>query len=243
LREVAETFNEEGKLVGVSTTETTTSLKSVDDESVTLETDVTIEIAGRKFDSQPELVKKSYHGADDGKTVKIEEVGAGNATIGGEQIPCRIRRITVNGGSDKRVTTIYFHDDIAPFELRRETVSTDVEKKTVNYETNVDVIAVALPYKVLTENHTVAFVSTVYTSPKKRKTTLEVYCPRVPGGMVAHWSTEFDENDRVVRRSVLELADYGFTAPEEDTARTGRILLPRRAARIGSKPAPGVKRP
>ncbi len=243
VREVAETFDEDSKLIGTSVTETTATLKSVDRESVTLNTNVTVEIAGRKFDSQPELVTKNFHGADNGDEVKIEDVGGGTVTIGDKRIACRIRRVTVNGSSEKRVTTIYFHDEIAPYELRRETVSTDLEKKTVNYETEVEVIAVNLPYKVLTEINTVSFVRTVYTSDNKKKTTLEVYCPRVPGGVVAHWSTEFDDEGRVVLRSILELADYGFTPPEEGPDRTGRAILPRRSGRIGSKPSPGIKRP
>jgi hypothetical protein len=243
VRELAETFDEQGKLVGISTTETTTTLKAVDDQSVTLETNVTVEIAGRRFDSQPELVRKDFHGADDGKTAQIEEVGGGDVTIGAQQIPCRIHRLTINGDSEKRVTTIYFNDEIEPYELRRETVSTNTEKKTTNYTTNVAAISLNLPYKVLTEIQTVAFVRTVYASPKKNKTTVEVFCPRVPGGVVAHWSTEFDDEGRVLLRSILELADYGYTAPDADEASSGGALFPRRGSRIGSRPGPGVKRP
>lgn len=243
LREVAETFDEKSKLIGTSVTETTATLKSVDKESVTLLTNVTVEIAGRKFDSQPELVPKNFYGADNGNEVKVEEVGGGTVTIGDERIACRIRRVTVNGDSEKRVTTIYFNDAVAPYELRRETVSTDVENKTVNYETNVEVVAVNLPYKVLTEIDTVSFVKTEYTSPKKKTTTLEVYCPRVPGGLVAHWSTESDDTGQVVHRSVLQLADYGLAPVDEEPGQTGGAILPRRTGRIGSKPSSGIKRP
>jgi hypothetical protein len=237
LREVAESFDEEGKLVQISTTETTTRLAAADDQSVTLETNVTVEIAGRRFDAQPELVKKNFLGADEGKTVKVEEVGEGQVTIGEEQIPCRIRRLTVNGGSDTQVTTIYFNDEIAPYELRRETDSTDVATKAVKYQTNVTVIAMNLPFNVLTEIQTVAFIRTLHTAPNKKKMTVEVHCPRVPGGVVGHWSTETDDKGRVVYRSILELADYGYTSPVEETdTPTGRVLLPRRSGRIGSKP-------
>lgn len=242
VQEEAETFDEQGKdVVSTSTTITTTTLKAVDAKSVTLETDVVVEIAGKVFNAQPQTVTKGIFGGDNGQTAKIENVGTGHVTISEERIPCQIRRVTVNGGSDKRVTTIYFSDKVAPYELRRETISTDAQEKTLNYQTTATVIATNLPYQLLANIGTVAFVKTVHTSPKGRTVTIEVHCPTVPGGVVAHSSTEFDDGGRVVHRSVLKLVDYGLTERVEEAPQTSAITYPRRPRRVGSTRSSGVK--
>jgi hypothetical protein len=241
VQEEAETFDEEGKLVGSSTTETTTTLKAVDAGSVTLEADVTVEISGKRFNAQPKTVITGIFGGDNGQSAKIEDTGTGHVTISEQRIPCQIRRLTVNGGSDKRVTTIYFNDKIAPFELRRETISTDSQEKTLNYQTNATVTATNLPYQVLSEIQTVAFVTTVHTSPKGKNVTIEVHCPRVPGGVVAHWSTEFDDSGRVVHRSVLRLVDYGLTARKVEAPQASPVSFPRRPRRVNTTRSSGIK--
>ncbi len=241
VKEEAETFDE-GGIVGSSTTETTTTLKAVDLRTVTLETDVTVEVSSKRFDTQPKTVVKGIFGGDNGQSVKIEDAGTGHVTISEQRIPCQIRRLTVNGGSDKRVTTIYFNDKIAPFELRRETVSTDSQEETLNYQTQATVIATGLPYQVLSEIQTVAFVKTVHTSPKGKNVTIEVHCPRVPGGVVAHWSTEFDDSGRVVHRSVLRLVDYGLTARKVESPQASPVSFSRRPRRVGTTKGGGFKR-
>jgi hypothetical protein len=214
VRAVAETFDEKGELLGRSTTETSTTLESVDARGVTLRTAVTVEIAGKRFDSPPRSVSKGFYGELNGETAKVADDGTGSVTIGEQRIPCQIRRVTIEDLSSsvpsKRVSTVYFTDHVVPYELRRETVCTDREEKKLNYRTDAAVTAISLPYKVLTEIQTVAFVRTVHTSPKGKTITVEVHCPRVPGGVVAHWSREMDEAGRIVRRSVLELVDYGI---------------------------------
>jgi hypothetical protein len=241
VQEEAENFDEEGKHVGSSTTDTITKLEAVDGRTVTLQTNVTVEIASKRFNALPQKVVKGILGGENGQSAKIEDGGTGHVTISGQRIPCQIRRLTTNGGDDKRVTTIYFNDKIAPFELRRQTVSTDAEEKTLHHQTDATAIAVNLPYQVLSDIQTVAFVKTVHTSPKGRKVTIEVHCPRVPGGVVAHWSTEFDDSGRVVHRSVLRLVDYGLTEREEQPPEASAVSFPRRARRGGTSKGFGVK--
>jgi hypothetical protein len=232
---VAETFDENGERAEISTTETTTTLESVDDRGVTLRTDVTLKIAGKQFDSPSRSVRKGFHGDVNGETAQVATDGTGHVTIGDQRFPCQIRRVTITGDSSKRVSTVYFSDRVAPFELRRETVCTDLEEKKLNYQTSGTVTAISLPYKVLTEIQTVAFVKTVHTSSKGKTITVEVHCSRVPGGVVAHWSKQLDESGRVVRRSVLELLDYGIAGRNTAPPRTGRIVSPRRARRIDAR--------
>jgi hypothetical protein len=56
--------------------------------------------------------------------------------------------------------------------------------------------------------------------------TVEVFCIDVPGGVVAHTSRETDERGRLVRRSTLELLDFG-TMEDRKPANRGGILFHR----------------
>jgi hypothetical protein len=232
-RETTETFGEQGEDGPISMTETTTTLKAKNGRSVTLELGVTVEIAGKRFDRPPRTVQQGFYGEVNGQRAKVEPLGSEQVTISGKRIACQMFRVTVygEGEPDKRVSTVYFQDRIAPYELRRETVSTDLEEKTLNHETNMEVVAVNLPYPALTEVQTVAFVKTVHKSSKGKIVTLEVHCPQVPGGLIAHWSKELDESGRLLSRSVLELLDYGLTQRDEGRPRNGRLLFPRRGRR------------
>lgn len=214
VRAVAQTFDESGKPGPRSTTKTSTTLESVDARRVTLRTEASVEIAGKEFDSPPRIVKKGFYGEMNGETAKVTNEGTGSVTIGEQRVPCHIRQVTIEDHSEsipsKRVSTVYFSARVAPFELRRETVCTDREGKKLNYRTDAAVIAINLPFRVLTDIQTVSFVRTVHTSSKGKTITVEAHSPSVPGGVVAHWSREMDETGRVVRRSVLELVDYGI---------------------------------
>jgi hypothetical protein len=221
VRAVAQTFDETGKLEGGSSTVTTTTLESVNSRHVTLRLEVTINIGGKEFDSPPRRVRKGFNGEVNGETAKIADDGSGSVTIGEQRIPCQIRRATIEDHSEsapsKRVSTVYFSERVPPFEFRSETVCTDREGKKLIYRTDAAVIAFNLPYKVLTEIQTVAFVRTVHTSATGKTITVEVHSPEVPGGVVAHSSREMNGAGRVVRRSVLELVDYGIGANGTDS--------------------------
>ena len=71
------------------------------------------------------------------------------------------------------------------------------------------VVAVDMPSKVLSDIHSTWQVKSVRTHPKGKSITLLVYADQVPGGVVSHSSKELDASGQVVRRSTLEVVDYG----------------------------------
>jgi hypothetical protein len=93
-----------------------------------------------------------------------------------------------------------------------------------------------MPYKVLTELKTVAYLRTSEKHSQGSGHTIEGYCLEIPGGVVAHSSKEFDAAGQLLRRSTLELIDYatinGQPATEPDSPlrhRVRRPLLPLRS--------------
>ena len=53
----------------------------------------------------------------------------------------------------------------------------------------------------------------------------------MPGGVVAHWASETDHSGRVVRRSTLELIDYGLPVVMGESMQLSPPAAPRKAAR------------
>ena len=88
-----------------------------------------------------------------------------------------------------------------------------------------------MPLRLRGETRAAIYVKTVQKKATGTVTTLAVVLPDVPGGVFSHSSKDVDKSGRVVRRSTLELVDYG-AEPEED--RVG-VFHSKRAARRASK--------
>jgi hypothetical protein len=231
VRVLTETLDKNGTVVNSTTTETKTTLMDVDNESYTLEIEVTVEVAGKRFNAQPQIVRQGFNGQTEGQVVNFKTVGPGVITIDGQKIPSEVRQITINGGDTKRVSTVHYSDQVDPYVLKRDTTSTDAAGDVTQFQTQVEVIAVNMPYKVLTELKTTSHVKTVHKRDKGSTITLEVQCAAVPGGVVLHSSKELDETGQLVRRSTLELIDYAAFDPAEDPEEGRRRLFNRLRAR------------
>ena len=62
VRVVTETLDEGGRVIGSSTTETKTTLVAADRDGITLEIQASMEVAGKRFQAEPQTVKQGFHG-------------------------------------------------------------------------------------------------------------------------------------------------------------------------------------
>ena len=69
---ITENFDGDGRLVNSSLTENITTLDAVTAEHATLRVEVTVEIAGQRFPSQPQVIKQGYAGENVGQRVSIK---------------------------------------------------------------------------------------------------------------------------------------------------------------------------
>jgi hypothetical protein len=152
-------------------------------------------------------------------------------SVGAKKIRCQILEVVINGGDEKVVSEIYYCNSTAPFVLKRDTKSKDLDGETVHLHTQVDVIEVEMPHRVGAEIKTAAHVRTVKEHAKGSTYTLEVHCDEVPGGVVSQASKELDDTGRLVRRSTLELLDYEVVARR---GLFGRPIFPLRRSHKGS---------
>ena len=221
VRVATETLNDQGQVVSTSTTDTKTVLIDLDNGGVTLEIQACIEVAGKRFRAEPQTVKQGFHGELVGPNLRIKGPTDASVTIEGQEIPCKLEQVECVVSNGKTVTKIYYSSTVAPYILKRESVTTDPEGKTVLSETAVDVTTLNMPVEVLGEMKNVSQIKTVHRSGNGTVTTWADVLPEVPGGVVGNSSKETDKSGRLVRRSTLKLIDYS-DSPEKDRGMFGR---------------------
>jgi hypothetical protein len=227
VRVVTESLDDSGRVISVNVTETKTSLTRVDADGVVLEVEVGVEVAGRQFDGQPQCLKQGFHGELAGGEAKSFPPAAGEVTIEGQKVPCRVQRIEVTSSAGRTSVSVFFSDTLAPYILQRQSKTTDADGTNVLSETTSEVVALNMPQRVLSEVRNVACIKAVQKTPKGSVTTLAMSSPDVPGGVVSQMSKETDSNGHLIRRSTLELLNYGNRAETERSGLFGR----KRAAR------------
>ena len=209
VRRFCETLDETGCVTGTSNTETTTTLVEVDERSYTLRIAVVVEVAGKRFIGQTQFKKQGFHGEIDGQSVSVTKLDAGEVVINRVKIASEMRQLVISGADTKQVSKIHYADTVYPFELKRDTTTTDSTGEAGRSSTSVEVFALDMPHKLLAEIKPVAHVKIIRRQPACQTITLEAHCVDVPGGVVAHTSKQLNSQGQVVARSTLELIDYG----------------------------------
>jgi hypothetical protein len=212
VRTTSEALDEKGQVVGVTTTDTRTTLIATDPTSYTLQTDATVDVASRRITAAPQIARHGYYGELPGQALGAKRTSDASLTIDGRTIPCEVRQVVVSGDSGKVLTTLYYSDQHPPFVLRRETSVEGAAEEKRN-SSLVEVVALDLPQRVRGELKSASYIKTTQTLPHSSKITLEVHCDDVPGGVVAHWASETDASGRVLRRSTLELVEFHVPVP------------------------------
>jgi hypothetical protein len=119
------------------------------------------------------------------------------------------------GPTSKTVTTIHYSDTVAPYILKRHSVTTDVPTGAVLSENTMEVVGLNMPCEVLGVMKSAAQVRTTHRNGSGTATTVAFVVPDLPGGVVSYSSKELDRSGQATRRSVLRLTDYGLD-PEPD---------------------------
>ncbi len=224
VRVVTETLDEQGLVTGTSTTDTRTTLLEMSDYGITLEVATTVEVAGKRFEAEPQTVDQGYWGQIETQTLQPGPAQPTKIAVGERTIPCQVQQIEIRASNTKTVSRIHYSDEITPHVLRRESSTTNLDGTEKLGETLIEVVSLDMPFRVLSEIQSTAHVRSVNKHPKGSVHTLAITSGKVPGGVVSHWSKELDRAGRVVRRSTLELLDYGL---EGDPVRTGMFGRPR----------------
>ena len=209
VRVVTEVYDEQGRIAETSATQARTTLKEVAAEGITLAAEVLVEIAGKRLDAEPQMVKQGFLGEPLGQQVQIASLDDTTLTIEGRAIPCHVEQMVSSGGKSQTVMKTFWSSTVAPYILRRE-IRTSDPQGGVPSQSTAEVVALDVPCNVLGEIKNTATVKTVVTHPKGTTVTISVTSVEVPGGVICHTAKDLDEQGRLVRRSTLELVDYGL---------------------------------
>ncbi len=221
-----ETLNEQGQVVSTSTTDTKTTLLDIDNDGVTLEIQACMEVAGKRFEAEPQTMKQGFHGELAAPNLTLKPAANSQVTVEDRNIDCLVQQLESAGSDSKTVTTIYYSAGLSPYVLKRESVTTDAEGKELS-KTNVNVISLNMPLELRGETKNGTYVRTVHTNGKGTVTTLAMVLSEVPGGVVSSSTKEVDKSGRVVRRSTLKLVDFNDDPEKDRTGLFGRKRPPR----------------
>jgi hypothetical protein len=219
VRVTTETLDEAGTVTGTSITDNVSVLEDITDRAYHLRVEVTVEVAGKRFDAEPQYIVQGYYGEGEGESFVVKPGAASTVSIEERRIHCQTFTVEVTEEDKKRVSKIYYAATVEPYLLRKDSITTDPTGKNTLFETNETVVAIDMPCKVLNDIKTTSVIKTVRKNSKGTTVTLAVYASGVPGGVVSHTSKELDANGRLLRRSTLELVDYGLEGEQRQIRR------------------------
>ena len=216
VRIITESFDDQGKPTGTTTTIERVALQRSRRGYATLRIESVLEVGGKKFDSPVRTISVGYHGEEIGNRTLMQEMDPEETNVDGEQIPCRVRQYEIESPGQHKLVKIHYSNKTSPYVLRRETVTTLGEDEEPAYRNQVEVTALDRPYPVLDEIKKTSHQKTVKTNGKSVATKWSIHAPDVPGELVSYRSEEKNNQDQLIRRSTMELIDYGYDAPVDE---------------------------
>lgn len=216
---VTDSFDERGKLTNSSLTDNKTTIEEITPDRVTLKVEVTVEIAGQKFPSQPQLIKQGFAGENVGQTVMIKPLGGEKLLIDGREMLCESEQIEIIGGVSKEVSLVSYAHRQPPLIVKRKSTTSDAASGKTTQESLSEVLLIDLPYNVLDEHKNAYCERMVQKNDHGTTTTLSFHVPEVPGEVVFHTSKKLDTQGRLVRRSTLELVAYSAGGGSDEVYR------------------------
>ena len=225
VRVVTDILDSKGKVTSTTKSVTTTTLMKADRRDYVLRMEVEMQLGEKRFVAEPRTVTRNFFFGDNQKARFVQTGRTANLKINGHTIPGTIREVTLNSEKGQRVSSVHYSAQNPPYVFKRKTTASD-GKGQLQYTTEMDVNEYGIAHKVLGESKRVCHIKTVHAQDKLITTTNEVYCPDVPGGVIAHTSKTTDQAGNIVRRSTLELIDYAIGDKSASNRRPGRRKKP-----------------
>ena len=215
-RIITESFDDEGNPTGTTTTVERIALQRSRRGYATLRIESVLEVGGKKFDSPVRTISVGYHGEEIGNRTLMQEIGPEETKVEGEPIPCRVRQYEIESPGQHKLVKIHYSKETPPYLLRRETVTTLGEDEEPAYRNQVEVTALDRPYPVLDEIKKTSHQKMVKTNGKSAITKWSIHAADIPGEVVSYRSEEKNNQGQLIRRSTMELMDYGYDAPFDE---------------------------
>ncbi len=212
VRIVTQNYDTDGKPTDGSLTDNKTTVLEVTPERVTLQVEVTVEVAGQKFPSQPQTIVQGYAGETLGKIAPAKTLEPQTMSVDGREIRCEGRQLVITGGVTVEEAEITFAAGHQPAILRRRSMLREASDRKELQQITSQVMALDM-IRHLPRRPTPKGAYLVRADQKNdRGTTItwSWHAPEIPGEVIDECSHKTDAEGRVVRRTTLELVDYGL---------------------------------
>lgn len=208
VRIVTETLDAEGRVQSTAVQETTTRLDKVENGFITLRSEGTAQVGGSALPTPAQTSVQGLSGQPSESPCKVRAMPDGSVTIEDTPIDCRVEQLEITTPTHRTVTTNYYAEQ-APYLMRSESNSTELAGDGQATQTTMEVTALDMPFRVGNVLRSTSVLRMLHKHAQGATLTLAHSSPEVPGGIVAYTSRERDAQGRVVRRSALELIEYG----------------------------------
>ena len=231
---VTQSFDKDGKPLGITTTMERVTLVGVRRGYATLRIESVLEVGGKAFESPVRTVSVGFHGEEIGSRTQMEDLGIENANIDGNPITCRVKQYQIRDDDQHKQVKIYYSNQVAPYILRRETVITNNDVPEPAYRNNLQVVALDRPHEVLDQIKSTSHLIIEKKNGKSNTTKTAIHALDIPGEVIRYESDEKDNEGHLIRQSDMELIDYGYSEPDDEldiTRRQNRRKDKRRSRR------------
>ncbi len=199
-------FNTEGKVLERTTSESITEFVNNDNSNCHLKVETCTQIPGSEVTSLPRKVILPIDPEGDNEVKKLEDAVV---NVAGKKRRVEVLQAKLTEKTGDKVMTVHLTNDSAPHILKRETKVLDTKSNEPVAITRTEVVKLDVTRPVAGENRKTWEVRTVHEHPAGKVETTEYLCDEVPGEVVYQKSEEFDPNGRLIRRSTVELMDFG----------------------------------
>ncbi|MGB9687396.1 hypothetical protein [Thermogutta sp.] len=216
----------------VSVTETRFTLEGVSESSLAIRVEVLVEMAGKRFRTEPHVVRQGFHGEPLGGTLQIKDLGSAELSIEGRNIDCRVMEVNNLLSTMRTVSKIWYSTVVPPYVLKKETTVTDTATGRILEQSTTEITVLDVPCRVGRQVLSASQVKTVQQYDRGTVTTLSLLSPEVPGAIVCQTSREVDREGQLVRRTTVELIDYGLQPTLRHPGGLRWHFLPRRVSEL-----------
>lgn len=208
LRATTESFDKDW--VAGSVTETRFTLESVSDSGVSIRVEVLVEMAGKRFRTEPHLVKQGWHGEPVGENIQVRDLGTAEIVIEGRPINCQVVHIENLLPGGRTETKLWYSPTVPPYVLRREMTMTDRATGQLLEKTLSEVTVLEVPCRVGRQVLSTSQIRATHEFARGTITTLSLVSAEVPGGLIGQTAREVDKEGKLIRRTTVELVDFGL---------------------------------
>jgi len=209
-----ETFDEEGKLYGKSVTTQVEILKSVGEDSYSLDVQATVDISGKQINGEWNTRLLRLVNDRQGQILRSQEFEEETLQIGTREIPCQVLEVISSEEARNRTERIYYSPDHFPHILRRDVLESGPESPgELVVRDRMVVQSLSIPYYLGNRIVECSSTQTTRRQDKGSSVIVSFVTHEVPGGEVASWSSDFNASGQRVRWAVSRLVDHGLGEP------------------------------